>query len=306
LDRQEDLVFNSQFQSSTETEDRVVDNRVLLLGLDKLYRDAMKQHERTELLGCARRVAEALHAAPADVPIEGYYNENPELTEYFLLMRALQQIGEGAISAVSSLREFARLREVTAAPLFGQAQYNGKLFAVGRDALSKALLDAFPEWTVKGLTDAAYASAIEMDDISLVGLAARIHDPVVLTATRESVVLYAEVMIGSAAAPPEPRYIWQVDEDLAAQASRFVDAYNALFGEELWSPAPEHAAYFWHAYTDNDILGRCVRIGCDDRVSPIRHYHWAVCRGKYGPYAVDDFWKPELWTTQRYRSTARR
>jgi hypothetical protein len=27
-------------------ERRVVDNRVLLLGLDKLYRDAMKQHER--------------------------------------------------------------------------------------------------------------------------------------------------------------------------------------------------------------------------------------------------------------------
>jgi hypothetical protein len=278
----------------------------LLLGLDKRYRDAMKRHERYELLECARRVAEALHAPPADVPIEGYYGENPELTEYFLLMRALQEIGEGAISAVSSLREFTRLREVTSAPLFGKPQYNGKLFAVGRDALSKALLDTFPEWTVKRLTDAAYASAMEMDDISLVGLAARIQDPVVLTATRESVVLYAEVMLGCAAAPPEPRYIWKVDHDLAAQTSRFVDAFNALFGEELAPPAPKYAAYFWDAYTDNDIFGRCVRIGCDDRVPPIRHYHWAICRGKYGPYAVDDFWKSEVWTTERYRSTARR
>jgi hypothetical protein len=299
-------VFNTQFQSHAETEDRVVDNRVLVLGLDKLYRDAMKRFERTELLDCARRVAEALHARPADVPIEGYYGESLELTEYFLLMRALQEIGEEAISAVSSLQEFNRLREVTSAPIFGQPQYNGKLLAVGHDALSKALFDTFPEWTVKRLTDAAYASALEMDDISLVGLAARIRDAVVLTATRESVVLYAGLICGSAAAPPEPRYIWTVDEDVAAQASRFVDAFNGLFGEELWSPAPKHAAYFWHAYTDNDIVGRCVRIGCDDRVSPIRHYHWAICRGKYGPFAVDDFWKSEVWTTERYRSTGRR
>jgi hypothetical protein len=298
-------MVDSLFHRSVEFEDRVVDNRVLLLGLDKLYRDAMKQYERTELLGCARRVAAVLHSGPADVPVEGYYAEDPELTEYFLLMRTLQEIGEGAIPAVSSLREFARLREVTSAPLFGQPQY-GKLLAVGRDALSKALLDTFPEWTVKRLTDAAYASALEMDDFSLVGLAARIQDPVVLTATRESVVLYAEMMIGSAAAPPQPRYIWAVDEDLAAQAGRFVKAFDALFDDRLPTPDANHAERYWYAYKDNEIVGRCVRIGCDDRVSPIRHYHWAICRGKYGPYAVDDFWKSEVWTTERYRSTARR
>ena len=43
---------------------RVVDNRVFVLGLDKLYRDAMKQHEREELLLCARRVAEVLQVVP--------------------------------------------------------------------------------------------------------------------------------------------------------------------------------------------------------------------------------------------------
>lgn len=35
------------------TERRVVDNRFFSLGLDGLYRDAMKEHERGELLGCA-------------------------------------------------------------------------------------------------------------------------------------------------------------------------------------------------------------------------------------------------------------
>ena len=47
----------------------VVDNRVMLLGLGELYRTAMKEHERTELLVCARRVSTALHQAPADVPV---------------------------------------------------------------------------------------------------------------------------------------------------------------------------------------------------------------------------------------------
>jgi len=38
------------------TERHIVDNRVFLLGLDKLYRDAMKDNERTELLPSGRDV----------------------------------------------------------------------------------------------------------------------------------------------------------------------------------------------------------------------------------------------------------
>ncbi len=49
----------------------IVDNRMFLLGLDKLYRDAMKKHERSELRQCAQRVANALDLAPAQVPVEG-------------------------------------------------------------------------------------------------------------------------------------------------------------------------------------------------------------------------------------------
>src|ERR671930_658665 len=54
-------------------ERRVIDNRVFLLGLDALYRGAMKQNEGVELLRCAREVAWSLHVAPANVPVEGYY-----------------------------------------------------------------------------------------------------------------------------------------------------------------------------------------------------------------------------------------
>jgi hypothetical protein len=66
-----------------KTERRVVNNRVFLLGLDELYRESMKRHERGELLGCARETTSVLSVTPADVPIEGYYAENEGLTSIF-------------------------------------------------------------------------------------------------------------------------------------------------------------------------------------------------------------------------------
>jgi hypothetical protein len=282
------------------TEKRVVNNRVFLLGLDKLYREAIKQHERGELLRCARRIAKALRVSPADVPVEGYYADDEQLTEYFRLVRALQNVDEGATPSVASLSEFQRLRDVTSAPLYGRPQYTGKLLPAGSDALSQALHDTFPNWTVASLTAAAYIKAGEMDEISLVGLAARVKDAVLLAALRESVVLYAEMVMGAARHPPQPKYVWNVDKDLAQQARRFVDTFNVLFGEKLPPPEPAQVERYWHAYVKNEILGRCVRLGCDDTISPIRHYHWAICRGADGEFAVQEFWNPEVWTTTRY------
>jgi len=283
---------------------RIVDNRVFVLGLDHLYREAMKNHERQELLICARRVASALHVMPADVSIEGYYAEDEQLTEYFRLSRRLQSLDESYLPAVISLPEFQRLLNVTSAPLYGRLQHTGKLLPVGRDPLSQALLDTRLQWTMPRLIEAAYSVALKTDDISLVGLAARIKDPVILTATRESVVLYAEEVLGSMLGE-EPQYAWEVDEDLAAHAKKFIATFNALFGEELPPPNPTQAEVYWHAYGDNDVLGRCVRLGYNDSVSPVRHYHWAICVGNGGELMAREFWHPEVWTTTRYRSVLR-
>lgn len=283
-------------------ERRVVDNRTFLLGLDKLYRDAMKQHERGELLGCARRVATALQVAPATVPIEGYYAEDPQLTEYFRLMRALQVVAEERRPEVASLLEFQRLQKITAAPLYGRPQHTGKLLPAGRDALSQALQDTFPEWTVEKLTAAASAIAQATDDFSLVGLAARVQDAVVLAAARESVVLYAEVMVGAAQRQRRPKYIWRVDKELAQQARRFINTFNTLFAETLPPPEPGQAESYWQASQNNEILGRCVRLGYNDVLVPVRHYHWAICRQNKDTLKVQEFWHAGVWTTERYRS----
>ena len=64
-----------------ETVKCVVDDRVFLLGLDYLYREAVKKFERSELLSCARRISKTLDVEPADVPIEGYYTEDSLWTQ---------------------------------------------------------------------------------------------------------------------------------------------------------------------------------------------------------------------------------
>jgi hypothetical protein len=281
-----------------------VDNRVFLLGLDALYRRAMKEHERGELLACARRVSAALKVPPADVPLEGYYSEHADLTAYFRLMRALQHVPLGRAAEVASLPEFRRLFAVTSSPIFGSPTREF-LLPVGSDPLSKALKEArsLDAWTVPRLTAAASAIAREDSDCSIVGLAARTEDPVLMAAVRESVVLYAE-MRTLGLMPASRTFVWRVDADLSASAQRFVDTFNALFGEELPPVSAEYAHVFGEAADVLQIIGRCVRIGQTDGAQQ-GQYHWAVARTSEGHLAVDEFWAMEIWTTDQYRNSGR-
>lgn len=282
--------------------ERVVDDRVFILGLDKLYRDAMKAHERAELLACARRVMSALHLKPATVPVEGYYAEEPALTEYFLGMRTLQGVSAAKRPVVHAMPEFRRLVEVTSAPLFGESVNEGALLPTGRDPLSQALSETMPDWTLARLVGVAHEIATRTDDISLVGLAARTKDAVVLTATRESMVLYAQVLAGGRF-QDSPRYEWQVDPALEEAARRFVAVFNTLFNESLPAPEASQAKVFWSAAQLNHLHGRCVRLGYNDATTPAQHYHWAIRTRGDGTLVAHEFWNPEIWTTERFRDS---
>lgn len=289
----------------TASQVHVVDNRVFLLGLDELYRRTMKRVEVLELLACAREVAVTLRVAPATGPVEGYYAEDPRLTEYFQLMRALQAEPNGRAAEVERLRAYERLYEVTSSPLFGRPRDEDKLLPTGQDALTEAL-EKTPrgDLSIPRVTARAEQAARAMDDYSLVGLAARSKDAVVLTALRESVVLYARVAVMGMSPSGMPRevYEWRVDPELAKQANRFIRVFNTLCPTER--PLPEAAAknarMFWGACDVTRIVGRCVRIGYNDTVHPIEHYHWALKRPG-NQIEVEEFWAPEIWTTERYR-----
>ncbi len=284
-----------------KTERRVVDNRVFLLGLDEIYREAMKQHEQKELLQCARNTAQILSVSPADDPIEGYYTENEQLTEYFRLIRALQQVPKNRESELRSNSDFRRLKQVAESRIFGTPVTGNYLLSVGKDALAVALETSFADdWNIESLAHTAHNHALKSGDFSLVALAALSHDSVVLTALRESVVLYEAVAMGIEE-PSEPEYVWEVDDIIETRAQQFVTTFNELFNDSIVDPVPDNAEQFWAACDQWGIVGRCVRIGEDDRVLPTKYYHWAIDLVANEHLIVKDFWDSEIWTTERYR-----
>jgi len=190
---------------------------------------------------------------------------------------------------------------VTSAPIFGLAVRNGKLLSAGRDPLSMALVQAQPDWALDRLVTMAGDLARNSDDISLVGVAALTKDAVTITAVRESVVLWAEMVVGCARPKQEKfEFEWRVDESVSERAIHFIEAFRHLFGEELPKPGPENAERYWHAHRNTRILGRCVCLGMNDFAKPVQYYHWAI-RSRNSEVAVHEFWSPERWTTDRYR-----
>ncbi|MEE8360603.1 MAG: hypothetical protein V3R71_00535, partial [Gemmatimonadales bacterium] len=189
-------------------------------------------------------------------------------------------------------------------PIFGPAVRGEYLLPKGNDPLSAALAEDGMEWSVPPLVAAASRIAVEIDDYSLVGLAALAEDPVVLAALRESVVIYARNIFTKEFQPvqqPTYKYVWRVDPELAAAAQRFVAAFNTLFGNELPSANAKYAQVFWEAFKESDVVGRCVRLG-QTREDPPRYYHWAVIQGPEDQLGVREFWDTEIWTTERYQS----
>ncbi len=284
--------------------ERKVGNRELLLGLDYAYREAMKAFEAETLLPAAETVARHLEIQPCDGPVEGYYGENPALTRYFQLVRALQEVRDTERHRVNDLVEFQRLREVTQSPLFGIPGDPSYLLAPSRDALYFALRSLPPEaWTLSALTEAAAKEAEARDDCSLVGIACRTRDSVCIAALRESVVLYVEPMCLMARAV-KYKYLWEVEPSLATAANRFIAAVNALLSISIPEANRANVEFYYHTSKDNTISGRCVRLGLDERSRPVRHYHWAV-NGDFDAYFAEDFWSDSLWTTDKYRQEKR-
>lgn len=171
---------------------------------------------------------------------------------------------------------------------------NLKLLPTSRDPLGQALKDNIPHWDVATLVPAAHAIAPAWNDCSLVGLAARVQDAMVLAATRESV--YAEVM--ALGVSGTPRCEWCVDDALAEAANRFIETFNRFVPHGLPAACADNAEAFYEAYADDDLVGRCVRLG---ESGDGRNYHWAICHNRDLTLRVDTFWSKELWTTARYR-----
>ena len=292
-----------QFEASRGQTIALVDNRVFMLGLNELFRDAMKQFESSRLLQSARGVATALHMTPGRFPIEGYYADTPKLREYFSLMRTLQELDKTEEDKVRDLSEFQFLIQVMRSPLFGRIKEGDKLLPRTVDSLAQALLDCRPIWSLNRLVKAAHETTLRYNDCSLVGLAARTQDAIILTATRESTVLYAEVITLGFSEEPLIKYEWTVDDSLAKAANILIETFNGFVPGALPKAEPENAERFFRSYSDSEFIGRCVRIGTTEDHK--EHYHWAIAlirqEDSSSILGADEFWSRTIWTTERYR-----
>jgi hypothetical protein len=276
--------------------ERVVDNRVMILGLADLYRAAIKAREHTQLLPAARAVAARLGVTPDPVPPEGHYSHDEKLTEYFRLVRALQHTSSHE-NARPEMAEFALLEEVFSSPLFGASFAKGTLLPFGMDPVAFVMLNNV-ERSAQTVMDLAVKVAQQTDDFSLVGMACLARDPVTIVALRDPVrIPYEGSTFGN---PPIPTYAWQVDAEIAERAERFIATFLALFGEELPEPTAENADLYGASfYEQSGFVGRCVRISLTE--SSKGHYYWGIFAGDDGKPRIHEFWSHEPWDTDRYR-----
>jgi hypothetical protein len=282
----------------------IVDDRVLVLGLDKFYREAMKRFEVHTLLPCAQVVAQDLQVSAARVPVEGYYHESPELRRYFRLMRALQGEPADRAKAIQNKDAFSILKSVASSPIFGPSAQGDSLLPAGRDPMTQTLESIAPErWRIPDLVERSFRIVMDTHDISLVALACRCRDPVPLCALRESTVLYADVVAGLAD-PVEFQYDWRVTPELQQAAQEFRRVFAELVPNDMPEVIAANAQRFHSASAKNQICGRCVRLGFDPKVTPRKYYHWAIYL-KHDHCEVEDFWSEEVWTTERYQEDMR-
>ena len=85
---------------------RVVDDRVFLLGLDEMYRNVIKVHERGELLECASRVAQMLQVEPETGNHRSLLNleEGKLLSRVKKLHKASNDFAIRTLTALASVR----------------------------------------------------------------------------------------------------------------------------------------------------------------------------------------------------------
>ena len=301
-----------------------MDERTLLQGLIVMFQRALSASIKRELYGCAQRLANKLNLKPVRScgVIPDFCKGDAILSRYFQIVEELRHVCWR--KRVQAMPDFQRIEAVMASPLFGlrtsrsdsltmacrrcgplgfahkqqlgrpQDALDRAVIAIGRDTLAQSPGTA-ATCSITELTTSAQSIAVEADDVSLVGLAARIGDPMLMILAR------AQPRAGHLLDDSGEEFDWQVDAAFAASAAEFVDTANQLLGADLPAPTADHAsAYFWASLAISPG-GQCVPLDCDHGQGT---YYWAI-RGPHlasrmpGPEA-EQFVDTKPWDSGRY------
>ncbi|NRF70235.1 hypothetical protein HLB44_24820 [Aquincola sp. S2] len=272
-----------------------VDDRLFTLGLTELFRGEMKHHETEKLLPLAISACRELAIDPSNAPIEGYYDETPELRDFFRRVRALQDTQANVSLTPAAAQALERLSATLNSPALGRVMDDGHLLARNSHALGEALRMSL-RWEIDELVLKA-RSLVREDDRDLVAVAATTGDALCLLVARESLALSSD--LEWAEQDDESDYRWAVSEAVAAVAMRFVDALRHSTGIALPSPERSSAPCFGRAGREVDLAGRCILLGQRGGAGDV-YYHWYVDVAGPAP-VVRDFWSASVWTTEAVR-----
>jgi hypothetical protein len=279
--------------------DVVVDDRLFVVGLCELSRDALSPYEVTTLLPRAEAACRTLAIEVSAVAIEGYYSESPELERFFTLVRALQRARMPSVAPGPGADAIHFLRRVFCSPAMGRVADMEHVIPRASSPFGQALREA-RSWSVATLCEQARA-LVGPSDAGLVAVASATADPIALCVARETVALSADVEF---AEPEPPNYVWVVSGTVAQVAARYVAALAETTGITLPDPVPTSAARYGGAGQKAELNGRCILVG-EQPASEYPFYHWYVDARGMTPVVID-FWSSHVWSTDTLRNSPAR
>lgn len=264
--------------------------------IDNEIRPAMMDYETKQLLPVAQNVIGDLETQ--EYPVEGYYYKTPELTEYFTIIRNIQENKKIYKEINTKTDEFQRLYDFTDRTLWGAVSSDRTKSPLPRryDILGLTL-KSFEDpikgpfvkrpWTIDKIMDRIKDFAT--GTINLVELAYKIGSLECLVAGAETNILYREITHITGSSGTNPEIIWNVDPEIEEFGKKLLDEYNNLIGTNIKSPTPNT---YWN-FNRYPELPRVVALGYVDFTG--EYYHWKLDSLRN----VTDFYSGELHTTEQ-------
>jgi hypothetical protein len=282
--------------------EHIVGDFELILALDAFYRHRMQKYETEDLLPLVIEIFQKLGISPDKFPIEGYYYESEKLESYFNYIKTFQQVSIKHKEDLQNMLGYKKLTELYCSGLYGKYEYKDNILPQVKDPVYYAMESLSTEkWNVKNILDMAYTIINDIGNTTIIGLGILLKNPVIVTALRESVVLFPEFYT---AGDPDftikyiNKYIWNVSKEIEKLANTIIEIFNGICPYKIPNATEINAELYYKEFTSNPIDIRCVRIGYDNLSG--QNYHWAIKNQEYltSNYKFMEFWDEKLWTTE--------
>ena len=273
--------------------------------IDNKLRETMMEFEQKKLLPKARKL---LKDSGIDelielelFPIEGYYYKTKKLSNYFNIIRNLQEY-EPIFDRIENTKELKELQIITGNKLFGSIKserYDNSPLPRMKDIMTLCMEDKklFPEykhhpWNIKKIMNNLLA--FYTGNPNIVELATLINKPECLVAGCETDILYREdVMISGCASPfLLPEIVWNVDKEVQNMGINIINRLNELTNNNIPTPTEYNNGY----YDNLAETPRIARLGYQKNTE--EHYYWILERNR----DVRDLYTKDIITTESYKN----